>query len=87
MLLLFCFYLLPGVIYAIWRYTGLKSACAMCGSDNVIPSNSVVAQQIIADRDEAQLEVNCPFCKEKIKPDAIKCKHCGSALGATPTPS
>jgi hypothetical protein len=22
----------------------------------------------------------CPFCKEQIKPDAIKCKHCGSML-------
>ena len=25
----------------------------------------------------------CPFCKEQIKPDAVKCKHCGSGL--TPT--
>ena len=22
----------------------------------------------------------CPFCKEEIKDDAIKCKHCGSML-------
>src|SRR4051794_6011985 len=22
----------------------------------------------------------CPFCKEAIKPDATKCKHCGSML-------
>ncbi len=22
----------------------------------------------------------CPYCKEQIKPDAIKCKHCGSHL-------
>jgi hypothetical protein len=28
----------------------------------------------------------CPYCKEEIKPDAIKCKHCHSELPAT-TPS
>jgi hypothetical protein len=22
----------------------------------------------------------CPYCKELIKPDAIKCKHCKSSL-------
>lgn len=24
----------------------------------------------------------CPFCKELIKPDAIKCKHCGSDISS-----
>ena len=23
---------------------------------------------------------NCPLCKEEIKSDAIKCKHCGSSI-------
>lgn len=28
----------------------------------------------------------CPYCKEEIKPEAIKCKHCSSKLGkATPS--
>ena len=22
----------------------------------------------------------CPYCKEDIKPDAVKCKHCGSQI-------
>jgi TM2 domain-containing membrane protein YozV len=26
----------------------------------------------------------CPFCKEEIKDDAIKCKHCGSMLVSEP---
>jgi len=28
--------------------------------------------------------IKCPFCKEDIKSDAIKCKHCGSVLSQIP---
>ena len=27
--------------------------------------------------------IDCPYCKEEIKADAIKCKHCGSKLATT----
>ncbi len=27
-------------------------------------------------------KTTCPYCKEVIKPDAIKCKHCQSALAS-----
>ncbi len=30
-------------------------------------------------------DVKCPFCAELIKPDAIRCKHCHSALPAKPS--
>jgi formylglycine-generating enzyme required for sulfatase activity/predicted Ser/Thr protein kinase len=29
----------------------------------------------------------CPYCREDIIADAIKCKHCGSTLSTPPTPS
>jgi hypothetical protein len=25
----------------------------------------------------------CPYCREKIRNEAIKCKHCGSSVGPT----
>jgi hypothetical protein len=29
----------------------------------------------------------CPFCAEAVRKEAIKCRHCGSSIGPTPTPS
>ncbi len=34
----------------------------------------------MAERSETQ---DCPYCKEEIKSDAVKCKHCGSMIAET----
>ncbi|EOY5393178.1 zinc ribbon domain-containing protein [Cronobacter sakazakii] len=34
-------------------------------------------------KDDSGPLVKCPFCAELVKPEAVKCKHCGSDL--TPT--
>ena len=46
--ILFCFFIIPGVIYAIWRNTGRRMVCAHCGSAALVPWDSPVGQRIYA---------------------------------------
>ena len=39
-LLLWCFFLLPGLIYSVWRLAGRKKVCASCEAENMVPLNS-----------------------------------------------
>lgn len=41
-----CF-LIPGLIYSIWRQTTYHKTCAVCGSANLIPANSPVGQKLM----------------------------------------
>lgn len=45
-LILWCFFIIPGVIYSIWRLTSRHAACPKCGAANMIPMSSPVAQQM-----------------------------------------
>jgi hypothetical protein len=37
-----CF-IIPGVIYSIWRMTTRASVCGVCGAENVVPMNTPAA--------------------------------------------
>src|SRR5579862_4874691 len=41
-----CF-LVPGVIYSVWRLAARYSGCSACGSKRIVPVNSPVAQKMI----------------------------------------
>lgn len=49
-LLLWLFFLLPGLIYSVWRLTSRHEACSSCGSTTVIPLNSPLAQKLIKEK-------------------------------------
>jgi hypothetical protein len=36
-------FIIPGLVYSIWRITTRQQACPLCGSFNIIPLNSPAA--------------------------------------------
>lgn len=47
-IILWLFFLLPGLIYSIWRMTTRYKVCPTCGSATIIPANSPVAQRALS---------------------------------------
>lgn len=46
-LILWICFLIPGIIYSIWRLASRKKVCPNCLHDTVIPGNSPAAQDIL----------------------------------------
>ena len=46
-LALWLFFLLPGLIYSIWRLTARKKVCSSCGADGLIPVDTPRGQQLL----------------------------------------
>lgn len=42
-IVLWLFLIIPGVIYSIWRMSARKPACTLCGSTDLVPTDSPVA--------------------------------------------
>lgn len=89
-LILILFYIIPGLIYMVWRRSGL-GACKFCDSVDLIPESRKPVKQIQQQSftnqplSESVPQVNCPDCKELIRFDARKCKHCGSYINSHQT--
>lgn len=47
-LVAWCFFFVPGVIYSIWRHSASVQVCKTCGSKEVIPINSPLAQRVLS---------------------------------------
>lgn len=78
-LFLYLFFLIPGVVYSIWRRSQAPNVCPMCRAAALVPA--AVAKPIhpsAPDRDE----IECPYCAERILARANICKHCGKQVRA-----
>jgi len=73
-LLLWLCYLVPGLIYTVWRRSKEPSVCPNCKKESLIPAESRAAKS------EGRDEMDCPYCAEKILIKANKCKHCGEVI-------
>lgn len=47
---LWLFFLIPGIIYSIWRRSDKQSVCPKCGNKTMIPADSPQGQRLMAEQ-------------------------------------
>jgi len=76
---LYLFYIVPGIIYSVWRRSAPPNVCPLCQSPGLVhaaAAKPAVEPEQIALRDE----IDCPHCAERILAKANTCKHCGKQV-------
>jgi hypothetical protein len=48
-IILWLCFLIPGIIYSIWRLTTRHQACSSCGGQNMVPLDTPVGAKLAAD--------------------------------------
>lgn len=51
-IILWLCFIVPGLIYSIWRQSSYYNACPKCGSKEMIPADSPIGKKIIAELDK-----------------------------------
>lgn len=46
LILLFC-YIVPGIIYSLWRSTTVRLVCSECGSPEIVGTDTPIGQKLV----------------------------------------
>ena len=77
---LWLFFIIPGIIYSVWRRLARYEGCAMCGNQHIVRADSPAAQS-------ALLKLSptpslglwfCMACGEPIFGEGSLCERCGT---------
>ncbi len=61
---LWLFFILPGLIYSIWRLTSRYKACPQCRNSTMIPFSSPVTQKMLAEQSAPAKPAEKPALKK-----------------------
>jgi predicted RNA-binding Zn-ribbon protein involved in translation (DUF1610 family) len=78
-ILLYCFFILPGVFYSNMRNNAAYWGCPTCGAHNMVPLDSAVARQALSAKRASQM---APQSSEIASPEVRDCTHCGATVPA-----
>ena len=59
-IILWLCFLLPGLIYTIWRLSTRARVCRHCGSEHLVPPSSPMAKKLKADLRDASTDTTPP---------------------------
>lgn len=77
-LILWLAYIIPGLIYSIWRRGSAPNLCPTCDKSTLAPySEGAVPDRAVR---------TCPRCAEQVKAAALVCRYCSTDLPALPEP-
>jgi hypothetical protein len=48
-IILWCLFILPGLIYSLWRVTTRSDVCRACGSSELVPATSPVGKRLLVE--------------------------------------
>jgi hypothetical protein len=65
-LILWLCFLVPGIIYSVWRSSSRYKTCSVCGSTNLVPLDTPIGRKMLADQGKTVEQAQAEYKKEKM---------------------